>query len=59
MEKRKLKLSFYKSGAGSISARLAIPKKWADELELTPDDRELEVTLDKENKKIIIEKLHK
>lgn len=59
MEKRKLNLSFYKSGSGGVSTRLAIPKKWADELELTPDDRELEVSLDKENKRIIIEKSKK
>lgn len=59
MESRKLNISFSKSGSGSINAKLSVPKTWLDKLEITPEEREIELTLDEENKKLILEKLKK
>ncbi|MDK2584237.1 AbrB/MazE/SpoVT family DNA-binding domain-containing protein [Romboutsia sedimentorum] len=53
-EERNLKISFTKSGSGSESTRVSLPIKWIRELGITPDDREVEVTL--EDDKIIISK---
>lgn len=53
-EKRTLNVSFNKSGSGSISTKLNIPITWMRELSVSPEDREVEVTL--EDDKIIISK---
>ncbi|MDK2587293.1 AbrB/MazE/SpoVT family DNA-binding domain-containing protein [Romboutsia sedimentorum] len=53
-EKRTLNVSFNKSGSGSISTKLNIPITWMRELGVSPEDREVEVTL--EDDKIIISK---
>lgn len=55
MEHRDLKVMFAKSGSGSITTRLAIPKKWANDMGLSPEEREVEVTYT-DNKEIIIKK---
>lgn len=54
MEKRKAKILFTKSGAGSRSTRITLPVSWIDVLNITQEDRE--VTLSLENGKIIISK---
>lgn len=54
MEKRVLKVSFAKGGSGSVSPRTTIPKSWLDILEVSQDEREIEMILDKEKKQIII-----
>lgn len=54
MEKRDLNVSFYKSGAGSISAKLNLPKSFLDKLKVTQEERTVEVTLDEKNQEIII-----
>lgn len=54
MEKRKLNISFTKSGQGNISTRLVIPVLWVRELGVTKDNREVFVY--KSNDEIIIRK---
>ncbi len=56
MEKRVLKVSFFKSGSGSISPKLNIPKSFLDRIGVTQEDREIEITIDEKTSKIIIEK---
>lgn len=55
---RELKVVFNKSGGtaskGSYSPKISLPKKWIDEMGITPDERDVKVTF--EDKKIIIEK---
>lgn len=53
-EKRTLSVSFNKSGSGSISTKLNIPITWMEELGVSSEDREVEVTL--EDDKILISK---
>ncbi|MBR8733174.1 hypothetical protein IX329_000747 [Fusobacterium necrophorum] len=55
MEKRNLNISFYKAGNGT-SCRLTLPIKWLRELGINPDEKAVELTLDKENNQIIIKK---
>lgn len=54
METRKLKITFNKSGSGSISASVRLPISWLKELGLTQENREVSINFD--NNKIIIEK---
>lgn len=58
MEKRILKITFNKSGGtaskGGMTTRLTLPKTWVDEMGITPEDREVQVTF--QDGKIIIEK---
>lgn len=56
MEKRILKVSFFKSGSGSISAKLNIPKSFLDKIEINQEDREIEIELNEDTKEIIIRK---
>lgn len=46
METRILNISFGKSGKGSVSCKLSVPTKWVKEMELTEEDREVEVMFD-------------
>lgn len=41
MERRKVNISFTKSGSGSRSTRLLLPVKWIDNLGISPEDREI------------------
>lgn len=56
MEKRDLKVMFAKSGSGSKTTRLTIPIAWIKEMNLTEEDRAVEVTYDKIEKTITIKK---
>ncbi|MGL5123097.1 MAG: AbrB/MazE/SpoVT family DNA-binding domain-containing protein [Fusobacteriaceae bacterium] len=56
MEKRDLKISFFKGGSGSISAKTSIPKKWLDILKISQDERDIELILDEKREEIIIKK---
>lgn len=56
MEKRDVNISFYKAGNGGISNRITLPKKWVEKIGITPDNRAVEIILDKENDSIIIKK---
>lgn len=54
--KRSLSVIFTKSGNDGISTRLTLPITWIKELNITETEREVEVYLDLELKRIIIEK---
>lgn len=54
MEKRDLKITFSKSGAGNLTPRLSLPAKWIKEMEISQENREVEVIY--ENGKITIQK---
>ncbi len=56
MEKRFLKVSYSKSGSGSISPKLSIPKSFLEKLEITQENREIEIELREDTKEIIIRK---
>ena len=56
MNKRILKVSFGKSGAGSISPKLSIPKSFLDKININQDEREIEIELNEETEEIIIRK---
>lgn len=56
MEKRILKISFGKSGAGSISPKLSIPKSFLDKINVTEEEREIEIEVDEKTKTITIRK---
>lgn len=61
MDKRTFKVMFNKSGGtaskNSYSPKISIPKAWVDEMGLSLDEREVEVTFD--GKEIRIKKLGK
>ena len=54
MEERKAKISYNKSGRGSLTTRVTLPITWLRQLGVSEEDREVKLTL-KENK-ITIEK---
>lgn len=56
MEKRILRVSFSKSGSGSISPKLSIPKSFLDKIEVTQENREIEIELNTDTNEIIIRK---
>lgn len=55
-EKRTLRVMFNKSGSGSITTKIAIPKSFIEFLGVSNENREVLVELDKKNKKITITK---
>ncbi len=59
MEVRKLKIIFNKSGDGYISGKLSIPMTWLKDMNLTPEDREVEVIYDEDTKSFTTKKLNK
>jgi len=56
MTKRVLKVSFFKSGSGSISPKLNIPKSFLDKIGVTQEEREIEVEVNEDTKIITIKK---
>ncbi|WP_158410117.1 AbrB/MazE/SpoVT family DNA-binding domain-containing protein [Fusobacterium animalis] len=56
MEKRILRVSFSKSGSGSISPKLSIPKSFLEKIEVTQENREIEIELNTDTNEIIIRK---
>lgn len=56
-ESRQLKVSFNRSGSGSISSSVRLPISWLKEMNISKEEREIEVIFD--NEKIIIKKLDK
>ena len=56
MEKRDLKISFGKSGSGSISPKLSIPKSFLDKIGITQEEREIEIEVNEDTQEIIIRK---
>ena len=45
MENRNLKVSFSKSGSGSLTPRLSLPITWIREMSISEEDREVIVSL--------------
>lgn len=58
MEERKARVIYHKAGNGK-SAKLTIPIPWLRELEITEENREVVIKLDKEKKSITLEKGNK
>lgn len=56
MEKRILNVSFSKSGSGSISPKLSIPKSFLDKIGVNQENREIEVILNEDREEITIRK---
>lgn len=56
MEERNLKVSFGKSGAGSVSPKLSLPVTWLRMIGVTPEERNVKIKVNEETKQIIIEK---
>ena len=56
MEKKDLKISFNKNGTGSLTTKIALPKKWTDKMNITLEEREIEVYFNEETKEITIRK---
>ena len=54
-ESRQLKVSFNRSGSGSISSSVRLPILWLKEMNISKEDREVEVIFN--NGEIIIKKL--
>lgn len=54
MEKRTLKISFGKSGNGGVNPKLSIPKSFLDKMNVTQDEREVEMLFDEEKMSITI-----
>ena len=55
MEKRDLKISFYKAGTGK-GARIILPIPWLRKLDITENEKEIELILGEENNQLIIKK---
>ena len=61
MDKRKGKILFNKSGGtatgeNAYTCRVTIPTSWIKKLEITKENREVELIFDEETKEIIIKK---
>lgn len=56
MEERVLKVSWNKSGSGSISPKVLIPIGWLRDMGVNEDDLEIKAIYNRENKKIEISK---
>lgn len=59
MDKRILKISFNKSGSGSITKRLTLPSRIIADMGITDEEREVEMFYDNIKKEIIIKKFKK
>lgn len=57
MEVRKLKVNLFKSGSGSVNAKVTLPITWIRDLGVTPEDREVDVEYNEEKKEITIKKI--
>lgn len=55
-EKRTMNLIYNKDGHGSMTTKISVPKKWADDMGFKVDDREAELVYDFEKKEITIKK---
>ena len=56
MNKRILKVTYGKSGAGYINTKLSIPKTILDNMGISQEEREVELEYIQEKKEIIIRK---
>ena len=51
---RTLNVMFQKSGSGSVSTRISLPKEWINDMGLTAENRQVIATFDEEKKTICI-----
>lgn len=56
MDERKAKVLWGKSGSGSDVTRVTIPVSWIRDMGLTKEEREFEISYDKDKKIIILKK---
>lgn len=56
MEEKKSKIIFNKSGDGYFSGKLSIPLKWLKDMNVTLEEREVEVKYNEKTKTITIKK---
>ncbi|MGL5853662.1 MAG: AbrB/MazE/SpoVT family DNA-binding domain-containing protein [Cetobacterium sp.] len=56
MESRNLKVTFSKSGSGSITPRISLPITLLKEMGINPEEREVELVYNRSKKQIIIKK---
>ena len=56
MSKRILNISYSKSGSGSVTTRLSIPKSLLDKMEITENDRQIELEYNEVTKELTIRK---
>ncbi|MCC0642375.1 MULTISPECIES: AbrB/MazE/SpoVT family DNA-binding domain-containing protein [unclassified Clostridioides] len=54
--KRKLNMSFSKSGSGSMYTRISLPITWVRDMGLTQEDKTVVVEYDEHNQTITIKK---
>lgn len=59
MEERNLKVNFFKSGSGSISAKTNIPISFYQKIGVTPEERDIKIIVNEKTGEIIIKKLTK
>ena len=59
METRILKVSFNKSGRGTMTPKLALPTTVVRKIGVTEEDREIELIFDEEKEEIILKKFKK
>ena len=55
MEKRELNISFAKAGNGK-NARVVVPIPWLRKLNITEEERQIDLIFDEENQQLIIKK---
>lgn len=55
MEKRELNISFAKAGNGK-NARVVVPIPWLRKLNITEEEREIDLIFDEDNQQLIIKK---
>lgn len=57
MDRRILKVNFYKSGSGSTSSKITLPITILKKMGFTEEDRNAEMIYDEEKNEIILKKL--
>ena len=55
MEKRELNISFAKAGNGK-NARIIVPIPWLRKLNITEEEKEIDLIFDEENQQLVIKK---
>ncbi len=55
MEKRETKVAFGKAGNG-IGSKITLPMPWLKKIEISPENRGIEMFFDEEKQQIIIQK---
>ena len=51
---RTLNVMFQKSGSGSVSTRISLPKEWLNDMGLTAENRQVKAVFDEEQNTIYI-----